>query len=138
MQSALPEEQRAPNEWVAGVLGVMLFERGDAAATQLLQAYQPPTCSALEQRTGFSRRLCIARALIEADAGRCEVPSAQAPAAATLDGSARDWWAAWWLLRARCEADAAGVAADALAARAALGDMPHWLATRIAALPGAD
>lgn len=137
MQSALAEEQRAPNDWVAGVLGVMLFERGDAAARDLLQAYQPSTCSALETRTGFSQRLCIVRALVEADEGRCEVPSAQPPDVATLQGRERDWWAAWWLLRARCGQDA-GVAASALATRAAQGDVPDWLATRIATLPRAE
>jgi tetratricopeptide (TPR) repeat protein len=139
MQSALPDEQRAPNDWVAGVLGVMLFERGDATAPDLLREYDPPTCSALERRTGFSQRFCIARALVEADGGRCEVPSAQPPVAASLEGRARDWWAAWWWLRARCNADAdADAAADALATRAAQGDVPDWLATRVAAAPDAD
>ena len=136
MQSAMPAEQRGPNAWVAGVLGVMLFERGDPGASDLLRGYEPPTCSALERRTGFSQRVCIARALVEADAGRCEVPSAEPPDAVTLEGRARDWWAAWWWLHARCGTNAQA-AAKGLAARAAQGDMPGWLATRVAALPRA-
>lgn len=137
MQSALPIEQRGPNTWVAGVLGVMLFERGDAAAAELISSYDPPTCDALEQRTAFSQRLCIVRALLEADAGRCVVPPAQPPAAAAREGPARDWWAAWWWLRARCETGD-DEAERELAARTERGDLPAWLAMRMAAQPAVD
>ena len=137
MQSTLPMEQRGPNTWVAGVLGLMLFERGDAAAAALISLYEPPICSTLEQRTAFSQRLCIARALIDADAGRCAVPTAEPPARAAREGSARDWWAAWWLLRARCEPGNAEAEGE-LAARRAQGDLPGWLASRMATLPGSD
>ena len=137
MQLRMPAEQRASNAWVAGVLGVMLFERDDAVASGLLAGYQPPTCTDLEQRTRFSRRVCIARAVLDADAGHCDVPSAQPPAtAAVLQGGEREWWAAWWLLRARCGLDDA--AGAELARLTAPGELPDWLSRRMAAWARAD
>jgi serine/threonine-protein kinase len=129
MQEALPQEQRSRTTWVAGVLGVMLFERGDPAAKDLLQRYQPPTCSDIESRTPFTRHLCITRALLAADAGDCTVPSAVPPP--SPEPADRDWWLAWWLLDARCKgADATG-ADTAIAALRADRTLPPWLATRL-------
>ena len=129
-QSALPAEQQGANAWVAGVLGVMLFERGDAEARALLEGFEA-NCVALEQRTGFTRRVCIARAVLASDVGRCSAPPARPPSASLLAGRERAWWAGWWLVRARCDGD--GAAAAELAALAADGEVPAWLATRVAA-----
>ena len=129
-QSALPAEQQAANAWVAGVLGVMLFERGDDGAGALLDSFEA-NCNDLEQRTGFTRRVCIARAVLASDVGRCATPAARPPSASMLAGRERDWWAGWWLLRARCDGDAAAPAE--LSALATDGELPAWLATRLAA-----
>ena len=131
MHAALPAEQRQRTDWVAGILGVMLFERGDSAAADLLTSYQPPTCSALESRTAFTRRLCITRAWLAADSGTCSLPSATPPQATEMAEADRNWWLAWWLLGKRCMgADATG--ADA--AITALGKgraLPAWLSARM-------
>ena len=131
MHTALPVEQRQRTDWVAGVLGVMLFERGDAGAADLLARYQPPTCSTLESRTAFTRRVCITHAWLAADSGACSLPSATPPPATDMADADRNWWLAWWLLGKRCMgADATG--ADA--AIAALGTgraLPAWLAARM-------
>jgi hypothetical protein len=131
MHTALPVEQRQRTDWVAGVLGVMLFERGDAGAADLLARYQPPTCSTLESRTAFTRRVCITHAWLAADSGACSLPSATPPPATDMADADRNWWLAWWLLGKRCMgADATG--ADA--AIAALGTgraLPAWLSARM-------
>lgn len=131
MHTALPVEQRPRTDWVAGILGVMLFERGDGGAGDLLARYQPPTCSALESRTAFTRRLCITRAWLAADSGTCSLPSATPPQATEMAEADRDWWLAWWLLGKHCMgADASG--ADVAIAELGAGRvLPAWLAARM-------
>jgi serine/threonine-protein kinase len=129
MHQALPTEQQPRTDWVAGVLGVMLFERGDPAATDLLARYQPPNCSDLESRTPFTRHLCITRALLAADTGDCSLPPAVPPSAP--DATDRDWWLAWWLLNKRCRGVEATGAEAAIATLAGDRTLPTWLARRM-------
>ena len=132
MQLALSAEQRERTDWVAGVLGLMLFQRADPAAGDLFARYQPPTCETLETRTAFTRHLCIARALLAADAGACSVPPATPPQAVDIDDKAeKNWWLAWRLLEKRCaDHDAVGVDA-AIAALGRDRELPRWLAMRL-------
>ena len=128
MHRALPVEQRGRTEWVAGILGVLLFQREDPAAIGLLDGYRPGSCENLETRTPFTRHLCIARAVLAAEAGQCALPSAAPPPAAQIVGEDRNWWLAWWLLSQRC--DGPDAAAD-IAALSAARSLPPWLARRM-------
>jgi serine/threonine-protein kinase len=128
MHQALPPEQRMRTAWVAGILGVLLFERDDPEAIGLLADYQPPNCDGLESRTSFSRHVCIARALVVAETGTCELPPAVPPDAAGMADEERNWWLAWWLLSERCGGRDAG---DAKAALGGGRRLPAWLARRM-------
>jgi len=129
MHEALPAGQQPRTDWVAGVLGVMLFERGDPAAADLLARYEPPTCEQLESRTPFTRHLCITRTLLAADTGDCRLPSAAPPS--RPQPAERDWWLAWWWLDARCRGAASAEAEAAIAALRADRTLPPWLAARV-------
>lgn len=127
MHQALPVEQRVRTNWVPAILGVMLFERDDPLAVELLNAYQPPNCDRLESSTAFTRHVCIARALLATDAGTCVLPTATLPSLAQIADDERDWWLAWSLLSARCGGP------DTTAAISALGSgrvLPAWLSKR--------
>lgn len=130
MHQALPVEQRPRTDWVAGILGVMLFERSDPTAVDLLDSYEPPACEGLEARTPFTRRLCIARAWLAADSGECLLPSATPPPSPEIAGMERDWWLAWWLLAKRCMGGDAAGANAAIAMLAEGRELPHWLAAK--------
>lgn len=128
MHEALPAEQRSRTEWVAGILGVMLFERDDPAAADLLAAYVPPTCEGLEARSSLTRHVCIARAWLAGNAGECALPPAAPPPPADVVGTERDWWLAWWLLAGRCTGGGPAGADAAVSALAEGRELPPWLA----------
>ena len=132
MHQALPVAQRHRTTWVAGVLGILLFERADAAARELLATHDSLHCTQLETRTALSRKVCIAQALLDADAGACRLPPATPPAPEEVRGAERDWWLAWWMLDRQCGGDPQ--AADAAIATLGLGrGLPPWLAARVSA-----
>jgi serine/threonine-protein kinase len=139
MQNALPAEQRERTDWVAGILGVMLFERDDPAAAELLARYLPRNCNALEQRTPFTRHVCIAHAWWAADSGdTCSVPPAHAPDATGLSANERDWWLAWWLLHTRCRVGDTAAVDTAVTALGEGRPLPRWLATEVHRQRSAD
>src|SRR5690606_32718876 len=121
---------RHRTEWVAAILGLMLFEREDPAAAGLLASDGSTNCESAEPRSLFRHRVCVARALLAADSGACRQPPAVPPNTAELSATERDWWLAWWLLGKRCTdaTDHSDAAMDALA-----GDrpLPRWLAVRL-------
>lgn len=131
MHSGLRPDLRPRTAWVAGVLGLMLWEHDDPTATDYLSAFTSPHCDALEARTPFTRRVCIARALHAADVGDCALPAATPPEPAGLSAMERQWWLAWWWLARRCgQADAARAQAW-IKAGVASEPLPPWLARRL-------
>lgn len=109
----------------------MLWEYDAPIATEYLSASTPTHCDALETRTPFTRRVCIARALHAADVGDCALPTATPPEPAGLSAMERQWWLAWWWLARRCgQADAARAEAW-IKAGVASEPLPPWLARRL-------
>lgn len=131
MHQELRPDLRARTDWVAGILGLMLWEQDDPSAGELLAAFTPAHCDALETRTPFTRRLCIAQALRAADAGHCALPAANPPVQSDLSAMERHWWLAWWWLARRCGQVDAADAGAAISRLVTSEPLPAWLTRRL-------
>lgn len=129
MQKNLSDEEQERSNWVPAVYGLFLFQQGDPEGAKLLAGYEPANCMALDQRTPFTRHVCIAKALLAHERGKCLTLPATAPPASEVSAYERNWWLAWWLLRQDCEEPDAALADAAIASLRHNQSLPTWLAS---------
>ncbi|MCK9487872.1 MAG: serine/threonine-protein kinase [Xanthomonadales bacterium] len=147
----LTAEDQGGLESTGLMLGLLRMELSRPDPERLL-ADAPVDCTAIDMAGSLRGSVCLARALLAADAGNCQVPRAAQPvtSAEGLDGNERRWWAVYWLLHDQCPAaadDDTGLATpehlDPVMLRTRLDSFsvdaqppfPAWLQARIQALP---
>ena len=128
----LPEDDRANLRWLAPLTGLLRLELGQADPERLLHVGEFDCTQS--NVSSLAHWICTARAWqasLEGDCRLAEVSPAQVEGLESVD---RRWWAAYWIVRARCGGP--GAAAEATQAIEVLIDdaqapLPTWFAQQL-------